>query len=115
MRQTIEQQGGLSKDTRALMLYEANSRSVLVAYLLWFFLGFFGAHNFYLKRTGIAVVQLIPDDHRSRVRGHAHLDHRGRVPDPRLGAKPEQFAGHATGSLMRLASNPRQFQKAFRS
>jgi TM2 domain-containing membrane protein YozV len=59
MRQTIEQQGGLSKDTRALMLYEANSRSVLVAYLLWFFLGLFGAHNFYLKRTGIAVVQLI--------------------------------------------------------
>ena len=51
MRQTIEQQGGLSKDTRALMLYEANSRSVLVAYLLWFFLGLFGAHNFYLKRT----------------------------------------------------------------
>jgi TM2 domain-containing membrane protein YozV len=41
------------------MLYEANSRSVLVAYLLWFFLGLFGAHNFYLKRTGIAVVQLI--------------------------------------------------------
>jgi TM2 domain-containing membrane protein YozV len=59
MRQTIEQQGGLSKDTRALMLYEANSRSVLVAYLLWFFVGLFGAHNFYLKRVGIAVVQLI--------------------------------------------------------
>jgi TM2 domain-containing membrane protein YozV len=59
MRQTIEQQGGLSKDTRALMLYEANSKSALVAYLLWFFVGLFGAHNFYLKRTGIAVVQLI--------------------------------------------------------
>ena len=51
--------GGLSKDTRALMLYEANSKSALVAYLLWFFLGLFGAHNFYLERTGVAVAQLI--------------------------------------------------------
>jgi len=50
---------GLSKDTRALMLYEANSKSALVAYLLWFFLGLFGAHNFYLERTGVAVAQLI--------------------------------------------------------
>jgi TM2 domain-containing membrane protein YozV len=59
MRQTIEQQGGLSKDTRALMLYEANSKSVLVAYILWFFVGLFGGHNFYLKRIGVAVTQLI--------------------------------------------------------
>lgn len=59
MRQTIEQQGGLSKDTRALMLYEANSKSVLVVYILWFFVGLFGGHNFYLKRIGVAVTQLI--------------------------------------------------------
>jgi TM2 domain-containing membrane protein YozV len=26
---------------------------------LWFFLGLLGAHNFYLKRTGVAVAQLI--------------------------------------------------------
>ena len=54
-----QQQGGLSRDTRALMLYDANKKSVLVAYLLWFFVGLLGAHNFYLKRTGVAVVQLI--------------------------------------------------------
>jgi TM2 domain-containing membrane protein YozV len=59
MRQTIEQQGGLSKDTRVLMLCEANSKSVLVAYILWFFVGLFGGHNFYLKRIGVAVTQLI--------------------------------------------------------
>jgi TM2 domain-containing membrane protein YozV len=59
MRQTVEQQGGLSKDTRALMLYEANSKSVLVAYILWFFVGLFGGHNFYLARIGVAVTQLI--------------------------------------------------------
>jgi TM2 domain-containing membrane protein YozV len=59
MRQTIQQQGGLSSDTRALMLFEANKKTALVAYLLWFFLGIFGGHNFYLKRTGVAVTQLI--------------------------------------------------------
>ena len=59
MRHTIQQQGGLSNDARALMLFEANKKTAVVAYLLWFFLGLFGAHNFYLKRTGVAVAQLI--------------------------------------------------------
>ena len=58
-RQTFQQQGGLSNDTRALMLFEANKKTALVAYLLWFFLGLLGGHNFYLKRTGVAVAQLI--------------------------------------------------------
>jgi TM2 domain-containing membrane protein YozV len=58
-RQTIQQQGGLSSDTRAMMLFEANKKTALVAYILWFFLGLFGGHNFYLKRTGVAVAQLI--------------------------------------------------------
>jgi TM2 domain-containing membrane protein YozV len=49
----------MSNDTRALMLYEANKKAAVVAYLLWFFLGLFGGHNFYLKRTGVAVTQLI--------------------------------------------------------
>jgi TM2 domain-containing membrane protein YozV len=59
MRHTIQQQGGVSSDTRALLLYEANKKTAPVAYLLWFFLGLFGGHNFYLKRTGVAVAQLI--------------------------------------------------------
>jgi TM2 domain-containing membrane protein YozV len=54
-----QHQGGLSNDARALMLFEANKKTVLVAYLFWFFLGLFGGHNFYLKRTGVAVAQLI--------------------------------------------------------
>jgi len=53
------QKGGLSNDARALMLYEANKKTALVAYLLWFFIGSLGGHNFYLKRTGVAVAQLI--------------------------------------------------------
>src|SRR4051812_7266567 len=48
-----------SAEARAMMLFEANRRSNLVAYLLWFFLGLFGAHNFYLRRTGVGVTQLI--------------------------------------------------------
>src|SRR5215475_3311156 len=58
-RQTIQQQGGLSSDTRAMMLFEANKKTALVAYILWFFLGLLGGHNFYLKRTGVAVAQLL--------------------------------------------------------
>jgi len=59
MRRQINESGGLSNDTRVLMLYEANKKTALVAYILWFFLGLFGAHNFYLERTGVAVAQLI--------------------------------------------------------
>jgi TM2 domain-containing membrane protein YozV len=59
IRQTANQGGGLSHDTRVFLLYEANKKTALVAYLLWFFVGLFGAHNFYLERTGVAVAQLI--------------------------------------------------------
>jgi TM2 domain-containing membrane protein YozV len=52
-------QGGLSSDARAILFFEANKKTCLVAYLLWFFVGLFGGHNFYLKRTGVAVTQLI--------------------------------------------------------
>jgi TM2 domain-containing membrane protein YozV len=55
----MRQQGGLSPDTRAMMLFEANKKTALIAYVLWFFIGLFGAHNFYLQRTGVAVTQLI--------------------------------------------------------
>jgi TM2 domain-containing membrane protein YozV len=54
-----QQQSGLSSDARAMMLFEANRKTVLAAFLLWFFLGLFGAHNFYLSRIGVAVAQLI--------------------------------------------------------
>jgi TM2 domain-containing membrane protein YozV len=52
-------QPGLSADTRALMMFEANKKQAVIAYLLWFFVGYFGGHNFYLGRTGVAIVQLI--------------------------------------------------------
>ncbi|MFB0613618.1 TM2 domain-containing protein [Aurantiacibacter poecillastricola] len=38
------------------LVFEAHRKSTGATYLLWFFLGFLGAHRFYLgrKRTGIA-------------------------------------------------------------
>lgn len=50
---------GVSDDARAMMLYEANSKSLVVAYLLWFFLGTFGAHRFYCSRIGTGVMMLL--------------------------------------------------------
>nr|WP_247714360.1 TM2 domain-containing protein [Qipengyuania aerophila] len=40
-------------------MYDANRKSTGVAYLLCIFLGGFGAHRFYLGRTGTGAVQLV--------------------------------------------------------
>ena len=52
-------QPGLSADARAMLMFNVNKKDVCAAYALWFFFGYFGAHNFYLGRTGVAVTQLI--------------------------------------------------------
>jgi TM2 domain-containing membrane protein YozV len=44
---------------RSQMLFEANRKSVGVAYLLWLFLGGLGGHRFYAGYTGSAVAQLL--------------------------------------------------------
>lgn len=46
-------------DAAATMHYDANKRSVLVAYLLWFFLGWFAAHRFYAGRMVSGLVMLV--------------------------------------------------------
>tara|TARA_Y100001001_G_C7839467_1_gene250082 strand:+ start:149 stop:448 length:300 start_codon:yes stop_codon:yes gene_type:complete len=46
-------------NARAHMMYDANRKSTGVAYLLCIFLGGFGAHRFYLGRTGTGAVQLV--------------------------------------------------------
>ncbi|HEY4250008.1 MAG TPA: TM2 domain-containing protein [Roseomonas sp.] len=48
-----------TNDALMMMRYDANKKSAVVAYLLWFFVGWFGAHRFYLGRTGSAVAMLI--------------------------------------------------------
>jgi TM2 domain-containing membrane protein YozV len=46
-------------DAAAMMRYDANKKSTLVAYLLWWFLGALGGHRFYLGKTGSAVAMLL--------------------------------------------------------
>lgn len=40
----------LHDDTRALLRYQAAAKSLLLAYLIWFFLGYGGVHRMYLGR-----------------------------------------------------------------
>ena len=42
-----------------MMEYDANKRSAGIAYVLWFFLGMFGAHRFYLAAPGTGAAILI--------------------------------------------------------
>lgn len=41
------------------MMYDANRKSVGVAYLLWLFLGGAGGHRFYAGKTGSGIAMLI--------------------------------------------------------
>jgi len=49
----------VSGDARALMMFEANKKSIVAAYVLWFFLGWAGGHRFYAGKIGSAVAQLL--------------------------------------------------------
>jgi len=46
-------------DAGKMMQYDANKKSVGIAYLLWFFFGMFGVHRFYLGETGTGAAILI--------------------------------------------------------
>lgn len=52
-------QMAVGSDARVLMEYDIRRKSMVLAYLLWWFLGTLGAHRFYLGRTGSAVAMLI--------------------------------------------------------
>lgn len=42
-----------------MMRYDANKKTALIAYLLWFFAGYLGAHRFYLGRIISGLVMLV--------------------------------------------------------
>jgi TM2 domain-containing membrane protein YozV len=48
-----------TNDAVAMMRYDANKKSVIVAYLLWFFLGMFGVHRFYLRKVFSGLILLL--------------------------------------------------------
>ena len=39
-------------------IHQGNKKDVLVAYILWLFLGIFGIHRFYLNDTGLGLLYL---------------------------------------------------------
>ena len=45
-------------DATAMMRYDANKKSVGIAYLLWLFFGGLGVHRFYAGRTGSGAAML---------------------------------------------------------
>lgn len=45
--------------TRALMEYNARAKSAVLGYILWFFLGFLGAHRLYAGRIGSGIFQFL--------------------------------------------------------
>lgn len=45
-------------DADRMMRYDANRKSTLIGYLLWFFLGWFGLHRMYLGRIGSGIGML---------------------------------------------------------
>ncbi|MBL8690133.1 MAG: TM2 domain-containing protein [Rhodospirillaceae bacterium] len=53
------QSGRPTDDAVAMMRYDANKKSVIVTYLLWFFLGWFGVHRFYLGKWISGLILLI--------------------------------------------------------
>jgi TM2 domain-containing membrane protein YozV len=55
----IQKHLGVSADVSAMMAYDNNKKSLLLSYLLWLFLGGFGAHRFYNGQTGTGVAQLL--------------------------------------------------------
>ena len=50
---------GLHQNTQAMMQYDANKKSMLVAYLLAIFVGTLGIHRFYLGEKNTAIAQLV--------------------------------------------------------
>ncbi|MGQ3075001.1 MAG: TM2 domain-containing protein [Ferrovibrionaceae bacterium] len=45
--------------TTRLMRFEANKKSILAAYLIWFFLGGFGIHRMYFGRWISGIILLV--------------------------------------------------------
>jgi TM2 domain-containing membrane protein YozV len=57
--QVVYQQPVMMTGQAQMMVMESPPKEKIVAFLLGFFLGYLGIHNFYLGKTGIGIVQLV--------------------------------------------------------
>lgn len=46
-------------DARALMRYDIEKKSMLLAYVIWYFVGMFGGHRFYMGQKSSAIWMLV--------------------------------------------------------
>lgn len=44
---------------RKMMAYDAGKKDIMLAYILWFFLGSFGVHRFYMNRTSSGIMMAL--------------------------------------------------------
>ena len=60
-RELADRDGGLSTDELSLIERQVinDAPTVGLAYVLWFFLGLFSAHRFYMGKPGSAVLQIL--------------------------------------------------------
>lgn len=49
----------MDANLRAQLQYDARKKSVTAAYVLWFLLGYFGAHRFYLGHVNSGLAQFV--------------------------------------------------------
>jgi TM2 domain-containing membrane protein YozV len=49
----------VSGDAQAMMMYAANQKSMVIAYVLWFLLGWLGAHLFYVGKVALALIRIL--------------------------------------------------------
>ena len=49
----------MDDNLRTQLTFEAQKKSAGASYVLWFFLGWLGAHRFYLGQTGTGIFQLL--------------------------------------------------------
>ena len=54
----VNEEQKLDQNLRTQLQYDAQKKSVAAAYILWLFLGTFGAHRFYLGHVTSGAIQL---------------------------------------------------------
>lgn len=54
-----DQQNVTKDELKAIMNMSIGSKSLVLAYVLWFFLGAFGIHRFYLGKTVSGIIMLM--------------------------------------------------------